>query len=85
MLNYTASIFAESGSTLSANMSAIVTGSLQMVGSYCSTLLVDRVGRKVRLFDSSRQKVTKLTWSNDLLVKIMYLNQKIGFLIIEFH
>ncbi|XP_021700715.1 facilitated trehalose transporter Tret1-2 homolog isoform X1 [Aedes aegypti] len=52
MLNYTASIFAESGSTLSANMSAIVTGSMQMVGSYCSTLLVDRVGRKLLLIFS---------------------------------
>ncbi|XP_058446700.1 facilitated trehalose transporter Tret1-like isoform X2 [Malaya genurostris] len=47
MLNYTASIFAESGSSLSANMSAIVIGTIQMFGSYFSTVLVERAGRKL--------------------------------------
>lgn len=53
MLNYTASIFSESGSTLSANMSAIVIGSIQMVGSYLSTVLVERAGRKLLLIISA--------------------------------
>lgn len=53
MLNYTASIFNESGSTLSANMSAIVIGSIQMVGSYFSTMLVERAGRKLLLMVSA--------------------------------
>lgn len=53
MLNYTASIFNESGSTLSANTSAIVIGSIQMVGSYFSTILVERAGRKLLLMVSA--------------------------------
>ncbi|XP_062704726.1 facilitated trehalose transporter Tret1-2 homolog [Aedes albopictus] len=61
MLNYTATIFADSGSTLSANMSAIVTGSLQMVGSYCSTLLVERAGRKPLLILSGTGMAIGLT------------------------
>lgn len=47
MLNYTASIFKESGSNLSPNMSAIVIGVIQLVGAYCSTFLVEKAGRKV--------------------------------------
>lgn len=53
MLNYTASIFSESGSTLSANLSAIVIGSIQMVGSYFSTVFVERAGRKLLLIISA--------------------------------
>ncbi|XP_055640539.1 facilitated trehalose transporter Tret1-2 homolog [Toxorhynchites rutilus septentrionalis] len=49
MLNYTATVFAESGSSLSANMSAIVIGTIQMFGSYLSTVLVERAGRKLLL------------------------------------
>lgn len=47
MLNYTASIFKESGSNMSPNMSAIVVGVIQLIGSYCPAILVDRAGRKV--------------------------------------
>lgn len=49
MLNYTAHIFQESGSTLSPNDSAIVVGVIQVVGSVASTNLVDRAGRKVKM------------------------------------
>lgn len=47
MLSYTAIIFEEAGSSMSPNMSAIVVGALQLLGSYVSMLLVDRTGRKV--------------------------------------
>lgn len=50
MVNYTATIFAESGSSLSPNMAAIVVAVIQLAGSYFSTLLVERAGRKVDMY-----------------------------------
>lgn len=47
MLNYTASIFAESGSDISPNLSAIVVGFIQLIGTMVATQLIDRAGRKV--------------------------------------
>lgn len=47
MLNYTAHIFEEAGSSISPNMSAIVVGIIQLFGSYVANFLVDRAGRKV--------------------------------------
>lgn len=47
MLQYTASIFQDAGSNMSPNMSAIVVAVIQLFGSYVSTVLVDRAGRKV--------------------------------------
>jgi hypothetical protein len=47
MLSYTATIFQESGSSLNPNDSAMVVGVIQIVGSYASTLLVERAGRKI--------------------------------------
>lgn len=47
MLNYSAGIFKESGSNLEPNMSSIVVGGIQLLGSYMATNLVDRAGRKV--------------------------------------
>lgn len=47
MLNYTASIFEEAGSAMHPNVSAIVIGIIQLLGSYAATILVDRAGRKV--------------------------------------
>ncbi|XP_061391180.1 facilitated trehalose transporter Tret1 [Musca vetustissima] len=52
MLNYTATIFKNSGSTLPPNQSAIVVGVIQLVGTYVSTLLVERAGRKILLIVS---------------------------------
>lgn len=49
MLNYTATIFKISGSTMTPNASAIVVSVIQIFGSYLSTALVDRAGRKVCL------------------------------------
>lgn len=47
MVNYTGKIFAESGSNLPPNESAVIVGVIQLIGTYISTLFVDRVGRKV--------------------------------------
>lgn len=48
MLQYTATIFQEAGSSMSPNMSAIVVGVIQLLGSYVATIAVDRAGRKVK-------------------------------------
>lgn len=53
MLNYTAMIFRESGSTISPNFSAIIVGIIQLLGTYVATFSVDRFGRKVLLISSS--------------------------------
>lgn len=47
MLSYSASIFTESGSTLTPNQSSIVIGIIQCLGAYSSTMFVDKAGRKV--------------------------------------
>lgn len=47
MINYAAMIFQQSGSSLSPNLSSIIMASLQLAGTYTSTFLVDRAGRKV--------------------------------------
>lgn len=47
MLNYTANIFEEAGSSLSPNMAAIIVSVIQVIGSSTATILVDRAGRKV--------------------------------------
>lgn len=46
---YTASIFQETGSTLSPNMSAIIIAAIQLIGTMIATELVERAGRKVRV------------------------------------
>lgn len=51
MLQYTATIFEEAGSSMSPNMSAIVVGIIQLVGSYVATVLVERAGRKVTVLN----------------------------------
>lgn len=47
MVNYTGKIFADSGSQLPPNESAVIVGIIMLIGTYMSTLLVDRIGRKV--------------------------------------
>lgn len=49
MLNYTAYIFKQSGSSLSVTLSAIIVGLIQLMGTYVATFLVDRLGRKILL------------------------------------
>lgn len=53
MINYTASIFKESGSTLDPHTSSIIVAVIQILGVYGSTLLVDRIGRKTLLIFST--------------------------------
>lgn len=48
MVNYTATIFVEAGSSMEPNLAAIFVGATQLLGSYLSLVLVDRTGRKVR-------------------------------------
>lgn len=52
MMTYAGSIFKVSGSSLSPNMSSILVAISQLLGSYCSTLCVDRFGRKILLAGS---------------------------------
>lgn len=52
MLNYTARIFELSGSSLSPNVSSIIVAAVQILGSLCSVLLVERLGRKFLLIVS---------------------------------
>lgn len=47
MTVYTANIFEATGSTLSPNMSSIVVGAIQLLGTCVAINLVERVGRKV--------------------------------------
>lgn len=54
MISYTATIFKETGSNLSPNMSAIVVGAIQLIGTCCGTQLVERVGRKVSEIQMSK-------------------------------
>lgn len=49
MMSFTATIFRESGSTLSPNDSSIIVGTIQIIGSMFPTLLVDRLGRKMMM------------------------------------
>lgn len=53
MLSYTATIFEDSGSIISANWSAIIVGTVQLVGAFLSIILVDRIRRKPLLIWSS--------------------------------
>lgn len=47
MINYTATIFRESGSEISPGLSAIIVAAVQLIGTIVSMKLVDRAGRKV--------------------------------------
>lgn len=53
MLSYTATIFEDSGSTISLNLSAIIVGAVQLVGACVSMILIHRTARKPLLIASS--------------------------------
>lgn len=53
MLNFTSTIFKESGSTLSPNVSSIIVGVIQIMGALLCTFLVEKSGRKTLMSVSS--------------------------------
>lgn len=53
MLNYASNIFKESGSDMDPNTSAIIMILVQMLGTWATTFLIDRVGRRVLLMAST--------------------------------
>lgn len=53
LLFFVSTIFEYSGSSISPNASSIIVGVIQIVGCYCSTLLVDRAGRKILISTSA--------------------------------
>ncbi|XP_031845373.1 facilitated trehalose transporter Tret1 isoform X2 [Nomia melanderi] len=52
MISYTETIFGISGSSLSPNASAIIVGAIQVFGSFLSTSLMERLGRRPLLLIS---------------------------------
>lgn len=53
LLNYTAIIFESAGCSLTPTIAAIIVGLIQLVGTYVSTMLVERAGRKLLLLISA--------------------------------
>lgn len=53
MINYTHSIFKQSGSSIDPHMSSVIVGAIQIVGILGSTNLIDRLGRKTLLIIST--------------------------------
>lgn len=53
LVNYAATIFKKSGSNFDPNWSAITLAFLQICGTYCTSMIIDRVGRKFLLVISS--------------------------------
>lgn len=68
VVTYAVTIFTESGSNFNPNTSSIVLGSLQIFGTYCTSLLIDRVGRKLLLGISCGKK-----WILDFLLEFNFL------------
>lgn len=59
LLCYTANVFAEAGSNLSPNSSAIVIGIILLIGAAITTNLVDRAGRRVKFSTDFINKCNK--------------------------
>lgn len=53
LTNYYETIFREAGSTLSPAVSSIIVASIQFAGSYCTTMTVEKAGRKVLILFSA--------------------------------
>lgn len=52
LIFYAKKIFDDAGSTLSSSTSSVIVGAVQVVATYCSTILIERAGRKLLLFIS---------------------------------
>lgn len=53
LLFFVSTIFEYSGSSLTPNQSSIIVGIIQLIGAYCSTMLVDRAGRRILIVISA--------------------------------
>lgn len=51
--NFASTIFRETGSTINANHSSIIMGCIQLIGTGCGSILIDRIGRKTLLMVST--------------------------------
>lgn len=61
LLNYSATIFRDSGSDIDPNISSMIMASIQCIGTYVATILVDKVGRKLLLMISVSATTIGLT------------------------
>lgn len=61
LVNYSATIFRDSGSDINPHMSSIILAAIQVAGTYTSTLLVDKLGRRVLLITSAAATSAGLT------------------------
>lgn len=53
LLFFVSTVFEYSGSSLSPNESSIIVGVIQLIGAYCSTMFVDRAGRRFLISTSA--------------------------------
>lgn len=49
VVTYAKTIFTDSGSNFNPNTSAIILASLQICGTYCTSMLIEKLGRKFLL------------------------------------
>lgn len=70
MINYAAKIFKDAGSSLKPGDAAMIVGAIQLIGSYTSSILIDRLGRKVKLAKNFAH--INLQIFNDL-IRILFL------------
>lgn len=61
LINYSATIFRDSGSDIDPHLSSIILAAIQVAGTYVSTFLVDRLGRRVLLITSASATSVGLT------------------------
>lgn len=72
MCSYAGMVFAKSGSTMSPGISSIIVAGIQFLGSYVSTVLIDRAGRKVFVANSDKIQAFLLTYV--LFLNILMFN-----------
>lgn len=53
LLFFVSRIFQYSGSSVSPNESSIIVGIIQLIGAYCSTMFVDKAGRRILISTSA--------------------------------
>lgn len=76
MMNYTASIFEEAGSTLTSNMSAMIVAIIQFIGTCMVTSFVDRAGRKVSICTIEKNDLIEVIFQ--LYLQFLYILSTTG-------